>query len=573
MEILHFRKKYSARRIGTAAMIPLLIALALMPLMVTNQSFWLDEGDTGIYAIQPDFSSWLQHLTSDRNADCQMPLTMLSSWLVGIGVGASEWTLRAQNLLFGGIALLAMAAIARRTGLRWLPLLMAIQPFFWFYMDQARPYAAQIAGGTLLAWVLSHVCTDEKVRGKWLLAFSFTAFIAFTTSMLMAAAIGVVFIGCIVWGGLPQWDLVKKQVPSMALLWGLSVALAAYFAWTIIRGAEGTRIWEMDWKALGFIGYELMGCLGLGPSLDDIRVAAKAGGVFVLLSRLALPGLLLGSAAALASSYYLSRFPRSYCEKSHLRACLLVVFVVSVLMVVTSIAIHKPLWARHLSSIFPFLVCLEGYWIRSALSSRHLFLRGLAVFFIALLVTSSLSVRFSPFFAKDDYRRAAEIAKNALSKGEEVWWSAAEYTAMFYQVPLDTRGNAAFQAVRVPRQIPSDNMKALPPPDVIIVTRSEVYDQSLHVKNFISRHAYHIVESPRNFLIYAKTVDSRQPSLAPSSKPLVLSQLKKSWVYRSIYYAPQESKDVYAEVNWLLKITLPNHHLNKYFENPALGHL
>ena len=33
-----------------------------MPLMVTNQSLWLDEGDTALYALQPNFSAWFDYL-------------------------------------------------------------------------------------------------------------------------------------------------------------------------------------------------------------------------------------------------------------------------------------------------------------------------------------------------------------------------------------------------------------------------------------------------------------------------------------------------------------------------------
>lgn len=488
--------------------LPLILAVALMPLMITNESLWLDEGDTAIYAIQPSLSAWVGHLQNDVNADCQMPLTMFTSWLVGAAWGASEWALRGQNILFGAIALGAMYGIGKRSGQRWLPLLMAVQPFFWFYMDEARPYVAQIAGGAVLAWVVSLVCYEEKMRGRWLFLFSLAALGLFSTSMLSAVCIASAFLACLIWGGVPRVGGIRRPAFHVFVVWLLMALLLAYYIWTVLRGAEGTRIWGMDWKAIGFIGYELVGCLGLGPSLDDIRLAAQAGGILSLLSRLALPGLLLGSAVALASFYYFSRSPRSSCERNHSRACLIVVLLVFVLMIATSIAIHKPLWARHLSSIFPFLVCLEAYWIKAAVSKRSIFSQGLAVLFLLLLMASSCSVRFSPLFAKDDYRRAADIAKTTLSRGGEVWWSAAEYTAMFYHVPLDTKGEANFSAARVPRQIPDVNISTLPPPNVIIVTRSEVYDQNMGVRNFISRHGYTIVEKPFNFLIYERRAGS-----------------------------------------------------------------
>jgi len=67
-----------------------LLPALLLPLMITNESLWIDECDTAIYSIQPDFHSWRQHLNQDANADCQMPLSMFFAWITGraLGTGA-----------------------------------------------------------------------------------------------------------------------------------------------------------------------------------------------------------------------------------------------------------------------------------------------------------------------------------------------------------------------------------------------------------------------------------------------------------------------------------------------------
>ena len=54
----------------------LLAALLLLPFMVNNDSLWLDEGDTAMYVLQPDFHAWCDRLVHDGQADCQMPLAL-----------------------------------------------------------------------------------------------------------------------------------------------------------------------------------------------------------------------------------------------------------------------------------------------------------------------------------------------------------------------------------------------------------------------------------------------------------------------------------------------------------------
>lgn len=46
----------------------LALGILLLPLMITSESLWLDEGDTAMYALQKDFHSWRQHLSHDLAA-------------------------------------------------------------------------------------------------------------------------------------------------------------------------------------------------------------------------------------------------------------------------------------------------------------------------------------------------------------------------------------------------------------------------------------------------------------------------------------------------------------------------
>src|SRR3974377_2325500 len=96
---------YSRR---SASLWILFLSLALLPLQISNQSLWIDEGDTASYALQPDLHAWVQRLVHDPIPDCQMPLTMWTAWLGAHSLGSAEWQLRVINLLWAAGALLAM---------------------------------------------------------------------------------------------------------------------------------------------------------------------------------------------------------------------------------------------------------------------------------------------------------------------------------------------------------------------------------------------------------------------------------------------------------------------------------
>jgi len=483
-------------------MICLLAAFVLMPVMITGESLWLDEGDTAVYAMQPDFPSWLHHLTSDMNADCQMPLTMLTSWVVGISWGTGEWLLRAQNFIFGGIALVAMYAMGRRAGLPWLPLLLAIQPFFWFYMDEARPYCAQIAGGSLLLWVLTKGCHELADGNSWLTVFSLVALLAFTTSMLTAVSIAVVFACLLGVAGWPKPEEIKKPAVLLIFLWLLAAMLAGYYLWTVNRGATGSRIWGVDWKSLGFTCYEFIGVTGLGLSLEELRNSARNSITWENLKGFVLPVVFSANFVVLFSIYGWGWFRKRTPAPKLFTACAIALVSIILGFATLSFLIHKPLWARHLSPALPMLVFMEGVIIATVWNSQQIIPRIFAVSFLMFLALSSLNIRFHPRFAKDDYRTAAQIVKDSIANGQRVWWSAADYTGLYYGLSVDCNLQDSSCPVVLPHHKSTALLEQLPAPDVIIITRPEVCDPAHFVQNYLATKGYNELKEPAGFRIF-----------------------------------------------------------------------
>jgi hypothetical protein len=84
-----------------------------------------------------------------RSADEMVP-GLFCSWVWTRFAGLSEAGMRGINLLWAGVALLALARVGTLVSIGWLPLLFALQPFLWYSMDKSQNTVMQMAGGSLL---------------------------------------------------------------------------------------------------------------------------------------------------------------------------------------------------------------------------------------------------------------------------------------------------------------------------------------------------------------------------------------------------------------------------------------
>ena len=145
-------------------------ALALVPLMPNSDSIWIDEAQTWRYARQPAFAGWRAEMASDKNSESQMPLGMFSAWVGARFLGTSEWAMRAPNMLWAAGSIFIFYLLGRSFNQPFLPLLLAVQPYLWFYANEARPYALQIFCGAILLYSLYQVI-QLKLRGEYLGSF------------------------------------------------------------------------------------------------------------------------------------------------------------------------------------------------------------------------------------------------------------------------------------------------------------------------------------------------------------------------------------------------------------------
>ena len=481
----------------------LLAALCLLPLAVSSDSLDLDEGDTALYVMQPDLGSFCHRLWIDQQADCQMPLAMLAAWFTGVILGAdAEWQLRVVNLIWGAGALLAMSRIGRRLQMPWLPLLLAIQPYFWFYLNEARPYALELGIGAWVLVALVEFILDRAVGTVWAWTLAIAGFLLFCATMLAPLPVGMsVFVGAfIAWRN--GWRPERKAVNI--LLGGLAacVPVAIYYVCTLLHGTKGAQVWHVDAKFVAYVFYELTGMGGIGLSYADIRELARspqlAHEIGLRLPQLILP-MLLGGLLAVIIYAGLRRWRQSD-SRQVLLGILLVLALTAGVFVVVSLGLQKAFWARHYAPVFPFYVTVLGLALAGIQTQAKVWLRWLTLVVCALLLWSAVNFRFAPSLQKEDYRSAAQVGKTALSEGQTVWWLASAYPAIFYGMDVaffEPAAGKAFVAFR--SQV---DIRTLPLPSVIILNRPDLHDPNGTVQRIIAQNNYHTAAHYQSFVIW-----------------------------------------------------------------------
>jgi len=453
-----------------------------------------------MYALAPDFSAWSQRLLHDEQADCQMPLAMLCSWLGGKILGTQEWQLRAVNLIWGALALVALHRIGRKLQLPWLPLLLAIQPYFWFYLNEARPYALQLAAGAWLLCALVELITSQAAGCRWAWQLMLAAFFLFSATML--APLPVLMVALV--GGTMAWrqGWRAERKAWLILIGGFlaCVPLAIYYATTLLRGVTSAQVWQVDFKFVLYVFYELTGMGGIGISPLEIRSLARspqlAHEIAIRFPQLILP-LLLGALLAVVIFLGLRKQWRTH-HRTTVASLLSVFALSSLVLVAVSLILQKAFWARHYASLFPFYVTLLGLAFAGVGSRR--WLRWLPPLIGLLLIYSALHFRFAASLRKEDFRAASALARTALEKSQSVWWVAGDYSAMYYGLKV-SHDRPEPGVVFAPWLSPTDPT-SLPLPQVIVVSKPDVFDAGGAVQKIISENNYILARRFQGFTIW-----------------------------------------------------------------------
>jgi hypothetical protein len=408
-------------------LVPLTFGLA-----ITRQSLWIDEGYTVWFAAHRSPSSFFSALvgTPGSPGDPQLIFYLAYVWTWVKVFGQSELALRAANIPFAVLFVLTMGWASRHL-FRELNLwaLFCLSPFFWFYLNEARPYIALMTfAAVALVALLAYLLDRDKYRtlSPWICLI---ALLLASGSHILSAFLypSLVVLACMAVSddSNVRRNFVRDWSRPILFLAPAFVALAIFFLRTSRNGVNMGH-GESGPSNLAYALYEFLGFGGLGPPRVELRENPHLS-AFVPYW----PWILLGSAALLAAGVLTcrSRPPRVfwYCTASLVAG---VAFAVAV-----SRHEHFLLLGRHIAVFFPLLLITLVLWANPLPPSggrRYASITALVTVGIVWMISDIRLTQLSQY-QKDDYRNAVSIAEaKAQSHGGKILWAADPHTAHYY---------------------------------------------------------------------------------------------------------------------------------------------
>ncbi len=468
--------------------LPELLGLIVITLIVgaaaiTHQSFWMDEGSAALKAVMPTFKDWWKMTLELRGSDVQMPAYMASLWGWEKVVGNSEFALRAFNLPF-----LVLMVVALRN-VRFWPLVCLTSPFVLYYVGELRPYTMQMAGGALAAAALGKIIHHRADGFHGLHALLAAAFFLSASSLTAAVWAGGLVLGALIIR--PDW-LKSGGFWGRSALWVPPfLALGGYYVFTLVEGYRAAGSGGGGLLSIGFGFYEIVGILGLGPSRNELRASPLA-----IVSQLP---WLIPAAAILFAAWFIGARKWFVETPTRIRIGVACAVLLPILLLATvGVIADFRVLGRHLSPaipavLLPLALCLATPW------KKQPFAVAVGTLAILLSITSAVSLRLLEKHGRDDYRAATRIALQALAEGKAVLWQADMSTPCYYAY-RDGGLPAFHNALRLKSETPSGFMFA----DVVILNRPDIgyrgqdHNKTLEQAAFVKTDAFNGFEVWRN---------------------------------------------------------------------------
>ena len=466
------------------------LALVVCGLAISNQSFWIDEANTAVRAGQPTLVKWWQEMMILKGSDLQMPGYMVFAWGWEKLVGLNEYALRAGNAPWFLLGLIAMFRAVTASRLqKCLALVVLTNPLIWQYLNEARPYAMQIGMSSVVFFSLYRLGCEQNAPCReryWIIALCVSSLILSTSSLLAMLWLGAYLVAAVLSTSMVRLRrLAQEYWLCWVLTFTLLFALGLYYLWTLHVGGRAAALEHATgFKNVPFILYELLGFNGLGPG----RLAIRTGGLHAFLpwlpwlaiyAAVLLPVLVLGWRQVVASMplWTLVCWAGAFAT-------------VAAFILAMGVAVGFRVLGRHFLPALPLILFMLGAGVNALLSRRGQVGQVVIVGFLGLTLVSSLNLRFSERHAKDDYRGAAMLGRQALARGESVWWSACLEGAEVYHLPVAEAPGTATAALLVVDQN-EKFLQNLPTPDLVLVSKPDLYDGSGALANYLMRAGFH----------------------------------------------------------------------------------
>jgi hypothetical protein len=443
-------------------------ALFFPLLAINHQSLWIDEGITANAAMQSTLRNCWKSLAAVNGSDLQMPFYMSYIWAWQKIFGGSEIALRLANYPWFILGQIAGAFIwpDRRKGLLFI-VIAASNAFIWFYLNEARPYIMEYGAACVALCLLwSFVREGPISRGKyWLL--SLTVIVLAGANMLGVAWSGTTIL---VAAFLFRKKHLRPSFPPIVFCASMFVILGCYYVWTLLAGARGATLPTRLLLNAFYLPYELGGFAGLGPGRLDIRTHGLSS-FSPFIGPLVVFALIW--TFVFLRAVRVSSSPK---EKGGVLATLAYSVPPLIFLFLVGVLAHFNVLGRHAMPSLPlvFVLCTLGLW--SLWQDRNVLGRAIVSLFFVLSIVSCLGIRLLPQHARDDYRGAAAAVSRLVADNSIVWWCANRETARYYRLPVTERSNEARQVILAITSPTRDEIAALPPPTIVVLSKADIYD-------------------------------------------------------------------------------------------------
>jgi hypothetical protein len=495
-------------------------AAAVGFIAISSQSLWIDEANSAVKASAAAWGEFIARMFGDRNSDLQMPFYMAMLWTWEKAFGNSEFALRAMNLpLFvTAIAVVSFSLRVNRRASLFYTIISCTSAFVWAYLDEARPYILQFLAATLvmvpLANTSNRLAAAEPAVNVRMFALGI---ILLCGSSLIGVVFASVFVPLYAAMALSResWHcLIKRPDIRHALLWGtpLLLSLGAYYLWTLLIGAKASGVGQTNAFSVAFSAYEILGFAGLGPGRSELRGAPFES----LGTHIPTVGLHAAALALVVVTFMTAQRTKSGITK-WAGAIAAAVLLASLLVIMAGVFGEFRVVGRHLTPTIPFVFLLGTFVLDSLWTHGSLWPRSVVAFFLATSLLSALQFRFQARHGKDDYRGAAQAALETLQRGGTVWWAADQAAAAYYglvdlsvdRTPTksETSKRNFFPVFRPIR----DQLTAFPSPDLICLSKKDVYDPHEAVTDYAARSALNETRTLQAFSIFSRAGETLRP--------------------------------------------------------------
>ncbi|MEG1258725.1 MAG: hypothetical protein RSD12_06800, partial [Akkermansia sp.] len=236
----------------------LILAILTVCFALNDQSLWIDEGSSALFARQDSLNGLWQQALEIRGSDAQ---TIFYYWLLWVWASICPYTemgLRSLNVLF--VVLGAFFLRKYPTAL----LLFCISPFVIYYTEELRPYMLQITASCSISALFFKESVEKIEISKRNIHFFFVFGLFLCMTSLSSA---VWFAGFFVAFFIVRKDWLKNpHFYKILLIWFIPyLLLASYYIYTlfITRASPIKSSWIFN---IGTSLYETLGITGWGPS-------------------------------------------------------------------------------------------------------------------------------------------------------------------------------------------------------------------------------------------------------------------------------------------------------------------